>query len=186
MEESNGSAGAGEAEAQPGPADRPPIPGPRDPAPLRSPAAAASAGSGAPAGSGGPGGSGAPATPGAPGVKDRARLGLNGLNFFLAATQTGFGPFIPVFLTGLTWSQTGIGFALSIGTLAAIASQLPAGALVDAVHDKRAITALALALTGLSALLLAAWPRPGAGFVAQIVTAHPPGRSPSGCGQNCA
>ena len=107
-----------------------------------------------------------------PDTATHARRGLNALNFFLAAAQTGFGPFIPVFLTGLAWSQTGIGLALGIGTVAAIASQLPAGALVDAVHGKRAITALALALTGISALLIAAWPRPGAGFVGQIWSAQ--------------
>ncbi len=101
-----------------------------------------------------------------------ARIGLNTLNFFLAATQTGFGPFIPVFLTGLAWSQTDVGLALSIGTVAAIASQLPAGALVDAVAGKRVVTALALALTGISALLLAVWPRPGPGFVAQVWSAQ--------------
>ena len=102
----------------------------------------------------------------------RARFGLGVLNFFLAATQTGFGPFIPVFLTGLGWNQGDIGFALSLGTIAAIASQLPAGALVDFVSAKRPLTAAALALTGLSALLFALWPRPGAGFVAQIWSAQ--------------
>ncbi|MBW4092758.1 MAG: MFS transporter [Proteobacteria bacterium] len=102
----------------------------------------------------------------------RARNALNTLNFFLAAMQTGFGPFVPVFLTGLAWSQTDIGLALTIGTIAAIASQLPAGALVDAVPGKRGITGLALGLTALSALLLAAWPRPGPGFIAQIWSAQ--------------
>jgi MFS family permease len=102
----------------------------------------------------------------------RARLGLNALNLSLAAAQTGFGPFIPVFLTGLDWSQTDIGFVLSLGTVAAIASQVPAGALVDQMRDKRAITALALALTGISALLLGAFPRPGIGFHAQVWSAQ--------------
>lgn len=102
----------------------------------------------------------------------RAARGLGVLNFFLAAAQTGFGPFIPVFLTGLGWNQVDIGFALSLGTVGAIASQLPAGALIDAVQAKRGVTALALALTGASALLFALWPRPGAGFVAQIWSAQ--------------
>ncbi|MGH7042435.1 MAG: hypothetical protein ACREFY_09915, partial [Acetobacteraceae bacterium] len=38
-----------------------------------------------------------PSAPAAPEPKSSTRLGLNALNFFLAATQTGFGPFIPVF-----------------------------------------------------------------------------------------
>ena len=100
------------------------------------------------------------------------RLGLNGLNFFLAAAQTGFGPFVTVYLTGIGWSQTGIGFALTLGTVAAIATQMPGGALVDALHGKRLVTAAALAVTAVSALMLAAWPRPGPGFVAQIWSAQ--------------
>jgi MFS family permease len=110
--------------------------------------------------------------PGAGSASTSARNALNTLNFFLAAMQTGFGPFVPVFLTGLAWSQTDIGLALTIGTIAAIASQLPAGALVDAVPGKRGITGLALGLTAVSALLLVAWPRPGPGFIAQIWSAQ--------------
>ena len=70
-----------------------------------------------------------------------ARLGLNGLNFFHAAAQTGFGPFIAVYLTERGWSQTEIGVALSIGTASGVLSQLPSGMLVDLVHRKRGITA---------------------------------------------
>ncbi|MDE2007583.1 MAG: MFS transporter [Rhodospirillales bacterium] len=102
----------------------------------------------------------------------RARFGLGALNFFLAAAQTGFGPFIPVFLTGLGWDQGAIGVALSVGTVAAVASQLPAGVLVDALRGRRGITAIALALTGISALGFAVFPRVGAGFAAQVWSAQ--------------
>jgi MFS family permease len=87
-----------------------------------------------------------------------ARHGLNWLNFFMAAVQTGFGPFIAVYLTERGWSQTEIGIALSIGTASSLLSQLPAGVLVDYVHHKRGLTAGALGLLGLSALLLIALP----------------------------
>lgn len=87
-----------------------------------------------------------------------ARNGLNWLNFFMAAVQTGFGPFIAVYLTERGWSQTEIGIALSIGTASSLLSQLPAGVLVDYVHHKRGLTAAALGLLGLSALLLIALP----------------------------
>ena len=46
----------------------------------------------------------------------RAQGGLNGLNFFVGALQTAFGPFFTVYLTQKGWSQVDIGFALSIGT----------------------------------------------------------------------
>ena len=57
-----------------------------------------------------------------------AGSGLDWFNFFVANIQTGFGPFIAVYLTTQGWTQTQIGLALSVGTLAAMASQLPAGA----------------------------------------------------------
>src|SRR5436189_5168042 len=91
-----------------------------------------------------------PSTPGS--------WGLDWLNFFIADFQTGFGPFISVYLTGLGWTQGAIGAVLSIGTIAAMAGQVPGGALVDAVRDKRAAVAAAIVATLLSALLIALWP----------------------------
>jgi MFS family permease len=88
----------------------------------------------------------------------RSQYGLDGLNFFVANVQTGFGPFIAVYLTVEAWTQSQIGFALSIGTIAAMASQVPAGALVDAMRNKRLAALFAvLSITG-SALLFAFWP----------------------------
>jgi MFS family permease len=89
-----------------------------------------------------------------------AQQGLRWLNFFMAAVQTGFGPFIAVYLTERGWTQTEIGVALSIGTATGLLSQLPAGMLVDAVHRKRGVIATALFLLGVAALLLIAWPAP--------------------------
>lgn len=86
------------------------------------------------------------------------RHGLNWLNFFVAAVQTGFGAFVSVYLTQQQWSQTDIGLVLSLGAAVTLVAQLPAGALVDAVHQKRHITAAALAALAVSALLLAAQP----------------------------
>ena len=86
------------------------------------------------------------------------RHGLNWLNFFVAAVQTGFGPFVSVYLTQQLWTQTDIGLVLSLGGIVALLGQLPAGALVDAVHWKRHLTAGALAAIGISAAMLAADP----------------------------
>jgi MFS family permease len=88
----------------------------------------------------------------------RSLYGLDWLNFFVADFQTGFGPFVSVYLTGVGWSQAAIGTALSIGTIAGMASQIPGGALADAVHDKRVAVATAIVATMASALIIAMWP----------------------------
>lgn len=88
----------------------------------------------------------------------RGRYALNSLNFFTAAIQTGFGPFIAVWLTQNGWSLGAIGVALSIGTLAQLVAQLPAGFLVDHIHHKRNLTAAALIGLAASALMLAPAP----------------------------
>jgi len=88
----------------------------------------------------------------------RAGLGLDGLNLFVANIQTGFGPFIAVYLTTRGWTQTGIGLALSIGTITAMASQIPAGALVDAIRNKAVVACFSILAFAASALLLAIFP----------------------------
>jgi len=81
-------------------------------------------------------------------------MGLNGLSFFTAAMQTGFGAFISVWLTQAGWSFTEIGFALSLGTVAGLVAQLPGGALVDHARPKRDVAAVALIALGVGAVLL--------------------------------
>ena len=88
----------------------------------------------------------------------RTQGGLNGLNFFVGALQTAFGPFFTVYLTQKGWSQTDVGFALSVGTGSALLFQVPAGVLVDAIHLKRLAVAVALLMTGLSAMLVVVTP----------------------------
>ncbi|WP_419899373.1 MFS transporter [Roseomonas sp. USHLN139] len=88
----------------------------------------------------------------------RSRRSLDWLNFFVADVQTGFGPFVAVYLTTQAWTEVEIGFALSLGTLTAMISQLPAGALVDALRNKRLAAMLALLAIAVSAVLLAALP----------------------------
>ncbi len=88
----------------------------------------------------------------------RARVGLDLLNFFVANLQTAFGPFVSVYLTTQAWTQGQIGLALSIGTVASMASQIPAGALVDHLAGKRGAAAAAIVAVIAGALLLAVWP----------------------------
>lgn len=98
------------------------------------------------------------------------RHGLNWLNFFTAAVQTGFGPFISVYLTQIGWRQTDIGLVLSVGTAAALISQLPGGTLVDAVYYKRNVTAVALLALAACALALAF--APAAGWIWGVEVLH--------------
>ncbi len=84
--------------------------------------------------------------------------GLDGVNFFVAAAQTGFGALIAVYLAERAWSPGEIGFALSIGTIASMLSQLPAGAAVDAIRDKRRAVLFGIAGLGACALLFAVQP----------------------------
>ncbi len=99
----------------------------------------------------------------------RCWIGLNALNFFVAAVQTGFGPFFSVYLTEQGWSQVDIGVALSIGTVSALAFQLPSGALVDHVPHKRFANALGLMLICVSAMMMVAESAPAVVWSAQVV-----------------
>jgi predicted MFS family arabinose efflux permease len=101
----------------------------------------------------------------------RSRLGLNGLNFFTAAVQAGFGPFIAARLAQSGWSLTELGLALSIGTFAALLAQLPGGMLVDQIHRKPVAAAGALIVLGISALMLCPAPTRPLVWSAQIANA---------------
>ena len=84
--------------------------------------------------------------------------GLDWFIFFLADVQTGFGPFVAVYLTTQKWTQVEIGFVLSIGGVVALIGQMPGGAIVDAARSERLVAGLAVATIGVSALGYAAWP----------------------------
>jgi MFS family permease len=88
----------------------------------------------------------------------RGQRALDLLNFFVADVQTGFGPFIAVYLTTNKWTQVQIGFVLTLGTVVSLISQIPAGALVDALHNKRVAVGGALIGVITAALLLAIQP----------------------------
>lgn len=83
---------------------------------------------------------------------------LDWLNLCVANIQTGFGPFIAIYLATAGWSQTAIGVALSLGTVTAMASQIPAGALVDAIHAKAKVAGASILLFTASALLFGIMP----------------------------
>jgi MFS family permease len=88
----------------------------------------------------------------------RSLRGLDWFIFFLADVQTGFGPFIAVYLTTEKWTQAQIGLVLSIGGVVGLIGQMPGGAIVDAARSERLVAGLAIATIGCCALGYAAWP----------------------------
>ncbi|GBQ97502.1 major facilitator superfamily transporter [Acetobacter nitrogenifigens DSM 23921 = NBRC 105050] len=84
--------------------------------------------------------------------------GLDGVSFFVANLQAAFGPFVSVYLTGEHWTQGEIGVALSIGTITAMVSQVPAGALVDSLVNKQRVATWSIAAIIASCLIMALAP----------------------------
>ncbi len=103
-----------------------------------------------------PGGAVRPPEKAAP--SPRSLRGLDWFSFCLADIQTGFGPFVAVYLTAQAWTQVDIGLILTAGGLIALAGQMPGGALVDAVRSARIVIGIAVVAICLSALAIAVWP----------------------------
>jgi predicted MFS family arabinose efflux permease len=84
--------------------------------------------------------------------------GLDWLNFFLADVQTGVGPFLAIYLAGYNWNEERVGLALTVGGIAGILTQTPAGALVDHLRSKRALMSAGVIALAVGALLIALVP----------------------------
>jgi MFS family permease len=84
--------------------------------------------------------------------------GLDGVNLFLAGALSGFGPYVAVYLAEQKWTQQSIGFVLTAGGFAGLLSQLPGGALLDAIRSKRIAVALGAGMVAAGALMIAVWP----------------------------
>jgi MFS family permease len=67
----------------------------------------------------------------------RSQRGLDWLNFFIADVETAFGPFVALYLAQHGWARGLIGSVLTINSAVALATQTPAGALVDWIRSKR-------------------------------------------------
>lgn len=102
---------------------------------------------------------GEPAGAGAePGRSARTRRALDFFVFFVADIQTGFGPFVAVYLTSEKWTQTDIGLILTAAGLISLVIQMPCGALVDSIRSIRLASAIAVSSIGGAAFALAAFP----------------------------
>jgi predicted MFS family arabinose efflux permease len=88
----------------------------------------------------------------------RTLRGLDWLNFLLADVQTGVGPFLAIYLAGYRWNEESVGLALTVGGIAGILTQTPAGGLVDSLRSKRALVGVAVGALAVGALLIALFP----------------------------
>ncbi len=93
-----------------------------------------------------------------PAPSKRSLRGLDWFVFCVADIQTGFGPFIAVYLTTQKWTQTDIGLILSVSGLVALAGQMPGGWLVDAARSERFVAGLAIVAIAIAALTYASFP----------------------------
>ena len=88
----------------------------------------------------------------------RSLRGLDWFIFFVADVQTGFGPFVSVYLTTQHWTQIDIGLVLSAAGFVSLIGQMPGGALVDAARSERTVAAIAVVAICISALGYAVLP----------------------------
>jgi MFS family permease len=84
---------------------------------------------------------------------------LDWLNFFLADVRDGLGPYLAIYLlTVQKWDEASIGFVMTIGGIAAIVAQTPAGAWIDKTHAKRLLVIIAAVIVTGASLLLPLFP----------------------------
>ncbi|ROP80269.1 putative MFS family arabinose efflux permease [Stenotrophomonas rhizophila] len=80
---------------------------------------------------------------------------LDAVNFFLADVRDGLGPYLAIYLLAVhKWDPASIGLVMTVGGLAALLAQTPAGALMDRVNAKRATVVIAALLVTGSCVVL--------------------------------
>jgi MFS family permease len=93
-----------------------------------------------------------------PSPSDASLRGLDGVNLLLAGALSGFGPYVAAFLAEQNWTQQSIGFVLTAAGFAGLLSQMPGGALLDAIRSKRTAVGLGACMVAAGALIIAVWP----------------------------
>ena len=91
--------------------------------------------------------------------------------FCVADVQTGFGPFVAVYLTSQKWTQVDIGLILTVGGLVGLLGQIPGVILVDRARSERLVAGLAIIAIATSALIYASFPIFAAILLAAVVHA---------------
>jgi MFS family permease len=89
---------------------------------------------------------------------DASLHGVDEVNLLPAGALSGFGPYVAAFLAEQNWTQQNIGFVLTASGFAGLLSQLPGGALLDAIRSKRIAVAFGAGMVAAGALIVAIWP----------------------------
>jgi MFS family permease len=97
--------------------------------------------------------------PDPPHPSSHSKRGLDWLNFFIADVETAFGPFVAVYLSQKGWGQGEIGTVIAMNSAVALATQTPAGWLVDWVRAKRLVIAACLGCIAVGSLVIAFFPQ---------------------------
>ncbi|MBO0750478.1 MAG: MFS transporter [Bradyrhizobiaceae bacterium] len=90
-----------------------------------------------------------------------SRQSLRGLDWFVflvADVQTGFGPFVAVYLTEHKWTQIDIGLVLTVAGMTSLLGQMPGGIIVDTARSERMVAGIGVAAIAVSALAYALSP----------------------------
>jgi MFS family permease len=88
-------------------------------------------------------------------ISRRNTLSLDALNFFLADVRDGLGPYLAIYLLAVHhWEPASIGFVMTLAGVTALVTQIPAGALLDKTHRKRAVIIIAALLVTISCVIL--------------------------------
>ncbi len=88
-------------------------------------------------------------------ISRRNTLSLDALNFFLADVRDGLGPYLAIYLLAVHhWEPASIGFVMTLAGVTALVTQIPAGALLDKTHSKRAVIVIAALLVTISSVIL--------------------------------
>ena len=88
-------------------------------------------------------------------ISRRNTLSLDALNFFLADVRDGLGPYLAIYLLAVHhWQPASIGFVMTLAGVTALVTQIPAGALLDKTHSKRAVIVVAALLVTISSVTL--------------------------------
>jgi MFS family permease len=101
----------------------------------------------------------------------RSAASLDSLNFFLADVRDGLGPYLAIYLlTVQKWDAASIGLVMTVGGIAGIIAQTPAGALIDKTHAKRLLIIAAAILVTAATLMLPLFPKFAPVAALQVVT----------------
>lgn len=96
---------------------------------------------------------------------------LDSLNFFLADVRDGLGPYLAIYLLSVQkWDEFSIGLVMTIGGIAGIIAQTPAGALIDRTPHKRALLIFAAVAVTICSVVLPFLSSFGSVAFSQVIT----------------